>query len=213
MKKHLSLITTLSALIVLFVYLSIALGGISFSGIPNLIMAISIGIFAISGAVEIHKELSVKHNSTALTLGTLFLIIGFAFFILMIIVQQAVFIAIGDGAKSNLNAVISTSDILLSRGLNYIQLGMDVTFDVFYSLGLIFVSSVMIKVTGYTRLIGVYGIIAGVLLAGFNLATFPLPPSQSGLFDVGPFTVIWWLSIIALGHFESRKQREAKEDT
>lgn len=151
-------------------------------------MAISIGIAAIIGAVEIHKDLSLRHSSTMLTLGTLFLIIGFSFFVLMIIVQQAIFIAIADSGISDPDAAVGASDKLISQGLNYIQLGIDVTFDVFYSLGLILVSLVMMKEPGYTRFIGGYGIVSGVFLFGFNMATFPLPPSQSGLFDVGPFT-------------------------
>lgn len=200
MKKLIPLITLTSALLVLVIYLNFAVSGIEFSLIPSLIMAISIGIVAIAGAVEIHKELSVKHQGTTLTLGTLFLVIGFSFFVLMILVQQAVFITITESDAAD------PSEKLIAQGLNYVQLGMDVTFDVFYSLGLVLVSWVMMKEPGYTRLIGAYGVICGIFLAGFNLATFPLPPSQAGLLDVGPATILWWLSIIVLGFFESGKQ-------
>jgi hypothetical protein len=34
-----------------------------------------------------------------------------------------------------------------------------------------------------------------VLLLGFNLATFPEPPGESNLVDLGPFVGLWYLAV------------------
>jgi len=213
MNSRLQLLIPVLAIIPLLVYLAFALGGVSFATNLNLLLAISIGIAALAGSVAIHKELEKTQGGTALTLGTLFLIIGFSFLVLMVTVQQAVFFALREAAALQQGARETTSYQALSLGLNYVQLGMDVAFDIFYSLGLGLVSWVMLRVPGPTRLIGMYGILAAIFLLGFNLGTFPLPPSQAGLFDVGPFTALWWLAIIAVGAFEDAKRRRDEGDT
>jgi hypothetical protein len=36
-------------------------------------------------------------------------------------------------------------------------------------------------------------VFAGLLLLVLNLWTFPIPPGESGLFDVGPFVGLWFM--------------------
>ncbi len=211
MTYRLHLLVPLGAMIPLVVYLTFALSDVSFLTSVNLVLATSIGIAGMVGAVAIYRELGKRCECPALTLGSLFLIIAFSFFVLMVIVQQAVFLALSE--LSTLDGADSSSALYdsLSISLNYVQLGIDVTFDVFYSLGLGLVSWVMLRVSGPTKYIGMYGILTAVFLLGFNLATFPLPPSKAGLFDIGPFSAIWWIAIIVAGAFEESKRKRLSE--
>lgn len=204
MISRMKILVPLLAAVPLVVYLGFALGGMSFTTVINLVLAISIGIAGLIGTIEIYRELASTQEGTTLTTGTIFLLIAFSFFVLMVVVQQATFLALRDLANSN----PSEHHQALALGLNYIQLGIDVTFDVFYSLGIGLVSWVMMRMPGITAWIGVYGILSGVFLLGLNLATFPVPPSSAGLFDAGPFTALWWLSFIVAGAIEKARRKD-----
>jgi hypothetical protein len=82
------------------------------------------------------------------------------------------------------------------KGTNLIQLGIDVSFDVFYCLGVIALSAVMYREPSFGRLLGAFGIVSASALLVLNLATFPYGPADSGLVDLGPVTGIWWLCVI-----------------
>ena len=81
------------------------------------------------------------------------------------------------------------------KGTNLIQLGIDVSFDVFDRLGVIALSAVMYREPSFGRVLGAFGIVSAAALLAFNLATFPSGP-RTGLVDLGPVTGIWWLCVI-----------------
>ena len=131
-----------------------------------------------------------------LRVGTTFLIVAFALLNLMLVVQQMVRLqfrqfrlAAGDASQAALLDAVF-------KGTNLIQLGIDVSFDVFYCLGVIALSAVMYREPGFGRVLGAFGIVSAAALLVFNLATFPYGPADSGLVDLGPVTGIWWLCVI-----------------
>lgn len=92
---------------------------------------------------------------------------------------------------------LSNSDELGSTFtlINSIQLGLDVVFDIFYSMGILLISIGFI-VAETISIVGWFGFLISTLLLMSNLFTFPLPPKESGLIDVGIFTIVWWLLLI-----------------
>ena len=44
-----------------------------------------------------------------------------------------------------------------------------------------------------------------------NLITFPLPPKNAGLIDLGPYTIIWWILLII--YIDKIQKKAHKEDT
>ena len=98
---------------------------------------------------------------------------------------------------------------LIFKGTNLVQLGIDVAFDIVYSLGLILLSAAFLRHSRFGVVLGIYGIVTGGLLLAFNMATFPVPPAEAGLIDFGPFTGLFWLVLIIGGFISGRRARDA----
>jgi hypothetical protein len=77
-------------------------------------------------------------------------------------------------------------------------LALDVAWDMYLSLGTVLFGVVLVRSRGLARVLGVAGVILGSLLAVFNIATFPAPPADAGLLDLGPFVGIWYLCLTLL---------------
>ena len=79
--------------------------------------------------------------------------------------------------------------------LRAVWLGLDVAWDVYLGLGTILFS---LSAWGHPRLGRVLGI-TGLLLSGaflaLNLGTFPTPPDEEGLVDLGPFIGLWYFVV------------------
>lgn len=79
-----------------------------------------------------------------------------------------------------------------------IWLGLDVAWDVYVGLGTLCFALGALRHPRLGRVVGGLGIvIAGGLLA-LNLATFPTPPANAGLVDLGPFVGGWYLLVTVL---------------
>lgn len=194
--------------IVILVYVGATLGFIQ--NVDNLTLALVFGIgpVAIIGVLEINKRLASSESGLALRTGTVFLIIAFALFNLMLVVQVMVRLQAhnmiaqaGEPAKKEmLTAALQVVD--------YVQLGIDVSFDIFYCLGLILLSTVMYRHRHFGRILGGFGVISGAALLIINLWAFPKVPAESGLVDLGPVTAVWWLAVI-VQLVRHRQQSEA----
>jgi hypothetical protein len=198
-KKILPLFSYLTGLLVIFIYLNFAVGLVHFSQFLTLLLAFAIAPAVLGGIVEIYAELSRIDSRPILRLSTLYLIIGFAFLLLMLVVQQAIFLSMEEFIANEPNEANRNILKLILKGLNRVQLGIDVAFDIFYSLGLVLLSIALLKHKGFGMPLVVYGVASGSLLLILNLYTFPIPPKDANLFDVGPFTVVWWIWFIVQG--------------
>jgi hypothetical protein len=56
----------------------------------------------------------------------------------------------------------------------------------------------MLEDRRFGRLIGGFGIFTSTALLILNFWTFPIPPAEAGLIDVGPLTGLWWIVVIVL---------------
>lgn len=199
-------ILTIIGFVIILAYLNFALNLFPLSQRLALILAFAIGPVAIFGVISIYKELSQTDKTLSLKIGVVFLIIAFAFLNLMLVVQQSIFIPMRDYIAKETDTVTQESLRLISKGLNLVQLGIDVSFDIFYCLGLILMALAMYSHPGYGRIIGVFGTLSGTLLLVFNMSTFPKPPADAGLIDLGPVTGVWWLAVITRTVINSRKK-------
>ncbi len=160
-----------------------------------LIPVFALGPVAVVGMLSIHERLSAGRPTLALRAGTVLLVIAFVLFTLMVVVQQTVALQFRDLRAS---ADAPTAELLrtIFTGVDFVQLGMDVTFDLFYCAGMTLLAFVMFHHSEYGRWLGGFGMASALSLLALNLVTFPYVPAESGLIDLGPVTGVWWLLVI-----------------
>jgi hypothetical protein len=192
----------LAGVFFVLVYVTTATVGIPLPERLSLALVFLIAPAAIVGVLSIRRWLQAGAapllRALALDAGTAFLVVAFAFFDLMIIVQQTVrffYRELQAGAEGAAAAEMLGTAYKL---VNPVQLGIDIAFDVFYALGIVFVSLVLLAKGGFARLAGWYGIVSATGLLVLNLAVFPKPPADSGLVDLGPATAAWWIAIFVM---------------
>ncbi len=77
-----------------------------------------------------------------------------------------------------------------------IWLGLDVAWDLFVGAGTALFGLALWRHPRFRPFTAGSGVAAGLVLLALNIATFPIPPAEAGLFDAGPFVGLWyvWLS-------------------
>jgi len=76
-----------------------------------------------------------------------------------------------------------------------VQLGLDVSWDIYFTLATILLGLAMFTHPRFGKIWGSLTMIIGLSLLILNMWTFPVPPANSGLIDVGPISGIWYLII------------------
>ena len=84
------------------------------------------------------------------------------------------------------------------RELVSVWLGLDVAWDAYVGLGTLFLGIAMLKHPRLGTIIGSLGIAMATLLLALNFWTFPEPPGEAGLIDVGPFVALWYLAVTVM---------------
>ncbi len=83
------------------------------------------------------------------------------------------------------------------QAANGLQLGLDVAWDLFLALGTFLIALNMWRHPRFGCVFATTGGAIGALLLATNLVSFPEPPGDSGLIDLGPLVGLWYL-IVAL---------------
>ena len=157
----------------------------------TVVLAASFGPLLAIASVGLYQFMQLHKKSVSIQIAVVSNIIAGVILGIMLIVQMALKFPLVDYLKSsNDNAVQE-----LVSWIWKIDLGLDVTWDVYIVLGTFLFAVCMLRHPRFGKLIGLTGIlIAGVTLA-FNVITFPDPPSESGLLDPGPFVGLWYLAV------------------
>lgn len=148
-------------------------------------------ILSIIYAYGLYHYIAAERESMSNRLAFVFTALAFATVLAMIIVQ----LAVGAGSPEYTRNLDDATGKSLTSGLRMIDLGLDVAWDMLIGVGLILSGTAMAHRRGLGRGWGVPSILFGAALIGLNAATFPTPPANAGLFDIGPFIAMF---IIAL---------------
>jgi len=171
----------------------------------TLALAFAIGPVAIVGVRRLADTLEPDLKGATLGTARLFLVVAFVLFTVMVVVQQMVGLQFQQFLAQAPDPASTQALRVVYRGVNLVQLGLDVSFDIFYCLGVIALGATVYQHPSFGRLVGGLGIVSGAALLMINLAAFPKVPVEVGLVDVGPVTGLWWLLLIGL---QIRRRRQ-----
>lgn len=168
---------------------------IAIESLPNSIAFLLAMLFPILGIVFMF---SLREFITSRDPGysnKLFFVFGFlAFTICAIFLSAQIAVQIGiDTSSSNPKAENLKP---IKESIRLVDMGMDVAWDLFIGTSLIFFCIATQKISSLKW----WGIVFGILSVGLialNVYSFPVPPAEDGLFDLGPFigTGILFLAI------------------
>lgn len=170
------------------------LGDLAYTGaiaplpIPNglrMVLAFAFGPLISLAFIGYYHFLRLHRNSVALQAGTVFAVIAGTLVNLMLVVQSAIFATVPAEARAELG--------LAFDGLNMVQLGMDVSWDIYFSLAMILLGMAMLGHPRFGRIWGAVSILIGGGLLVLNLATFPIPPGEAESIDLGPLSGLFYL--------------------
>jgi hypothetical protein len=114
---------------------------------------------------------------------------------MMLVVQLAISYSMEEYMKSAGDAATKATLEWVGKVVDKVQLGLDVSWDVFIAVGTLLLALNMLKHPRFGKVLGGLGALLAVLLLGFNLYTFPIPPANAELIDFGPFVGLWYLVI------------------
>jgi hypothetical protein len=132
-----------------------------------------------------------ESENAANRLAFVFAVAGFVMLLGMLFAQLAVGAGIGEMAKG----LDETTAKALRRGLRLIDFGLDVAWDFLIGTALILWGWALGRRKGFGPGWGVPSTLLGIALIVLNAATFPWPPGDRGLVDIGPFIALFWVAL------------------
>jgi hypothetical protein len=132
------------------------------------------------------------------SLGTLFLIIAGVIVNLMAVVQDTQFTVLGRQIRQAPDEVTRGLLERILWGVNVVQSGLDVSWDIFISLGTIFLAISLMRHPAFGRVWTAVGALVAAAALGLNLLTFPTAPAAAGLVDLGPGVGAWYGVVLLL---------------
>ncbi len=133
------------------------------------------------GCVGLWRLIRLHHGSVAAGAAAGLNALGGALFVAMVLVQMASGSCAAPGTASS--------------PLQAVWLGLDVAWDVYIGLGTVLFAFSMLRHPRFGRVFAGSGVAIGFTLLLFNLYTFPTPPGNAGLVDLGPVVGLWYLTV------------------
>jgi hypothetical protein len=149
-------------------------------------------ILSIVYSYGLYTFVAAERESAANRLAFVFAVAAFTTVLGMIVVQLAVGAGIGEITRG----LDEQTTKALRRGLRMIDLGLDVAWDMLIGTALILSGTAMRRRNGLGLGWAICSVALGVVLIVLNAATFPWPPGDRGLIDIGPFIGVF---VMALG--------------
>jgi hypothetical protein len=156
----------------------------------TLIVGASFGPALTIACWALGRVLQSERPSIAAEFGAVLNALAGALVTAMILVQLAV-------VQTTASPAAPALEEFFIRRVWDVILGMDVAFDMFIGLGTAFFGFAMLRDQRFGKIVGGLGLVIGlVVILGFNMATFPDPPAQAGLFDPGIVTGIFYFIVV-----------------
>ncbi len=155
---------------------------------------LTVSLFPVLGIVYaygLRGFIAAERDSAVNALAFVFAAVAFTTLLSMLLAQLSVVAKIGE-ITSGLDEQVARA---IRRGLRMIDLGLDVAWDLLIGTALILWGLAMRRRSGLGPVWGWLSVAFGVALIGLNGSTFPTPPANAGLFDIGPFIAVYMLGL------------------
>ena len=162
------------------------------STLATLVLASTWPVLSIVYAYALYDYVAMERQGTANRLGFVFAAAAFTTLLAMIVVQ----LAVGAGLDEIVAGLDVAAADTLRRGLRLIDHGLDVAWDILIGVALVLSGIAMSRRAGLGIAWGAASAVLGVALVALNVASFPWPPADSGLVDIGPLIGLF---VMALG--------------
>ena len=147
------------------------------------VLAAGMGPLLAIASWDLRQFLDLNRPRLTADLGAMFNALAGVLLTAMLLVQLAIGIRTADQPTREAEAV---------------WLGLDVAWDVYIGLGTLFFALNALTHPRLGRVVGSLGILIALGLLAFNLVTFPTPPANAGLIDLGPLIGGWYLLVTVL---------------
>jgi hypothetical protein len=158
-----------------------------------LIVAAAWPILSIVYSYGLCSFIAAERESSANRLAFVFAVAAFTTVLAMIVVQLAVGAGIGEITRG----LDEQTARALRRGLRLIDLGLDVAWDMLIGTALVLSGIAMRRRSGLGPGWALASAILGLALMVLNASTFPWPPADRGLFDIGPLIGFFVMALSA----------------
>ena len=178
-------------------YVLSALGFVPLPPQLALAFALALGLMGVLGVLAVAQQLDPQGDELLVRAAAAYGVAAFAIWETVVVIQRgARSIVELFGQRLGEGAVTPEMMDWAIRSAMAVQATMDVAFDVFYCMAIVLLAARMLGHPDYGRWLGGLGVGSGLLLLALNLWTFPVPPAEAGLIDVGPLTGIWWVLVV-----------------
>ena len=157
----------------------------------SLIVISGFPMLGIGYSYALYHFVAAERDGVANRLGFVFAVTAFTTLLAMLFVQLAIVAGIAE-YTSELDAQTARA---VRRSLRLVDLGLDVAWDFLIGTGLVCWGLAMRKRSALGLGWAVPCVGFGVALIGLNASTFPIPPANHGLFDIGPFIALFMLAL------------------
>jgi len=164
----------------------------------TLVLASLFGPLLMTASLGLYFFLKAHRKTVTVQLAVLSNIIAASIVSLMLIVQLSVNLSMPGLMASAGEGISEATKNWIWQVVDKVQLGMDVTWDIFIAIGTILFGAATMKHPRFGKIFGLCGFLIGHFLLIFNLATFPTPPGDAGMIDLGPAVGLWYLAAALL---------------
>ncbi len=161
------------------------------------VLALVSPLFLLVGHVGLYKFLARTRDSFTNQLAVILGICAPVLVSAMLTVQMSLISYMGK-YYDPLDKATKESQINIWRAVDSVQLGLDVAWDMFILPTVILFAIGVMKHPAFGKVFGWIGLVLGGVGLALNILTFPTPPINVGLIDVGPFVVFWYAVLFAL---------------
>lgn len=163
----------------------------------SIVLSLIMPLFLLVGHVGLYHFLSRHRPSFTTQLAVILGICAPVLVSAMICVQMSL-VSYMDRYYKPLDEAMKTSQINIWRAVDSVQLGLDVAWDMFILPTIFLFSLGLMRNPAFGRVFGGIGLFLGIGGLALNIWTFPTPPINVGLPDVGPFAVTWYAILFIL---------------